>query len=632
MSSNSDKDRKHATRPPRKPVTIDLEATEVAPEETPKDEAADANAEAAQAETGNGGDGAAETANGNPDTAQSDDTAADGDAKATDSTGESGESEKTASENEASEADAGESKASETETVNSETPGEPTPEPATAPSEKREKPGIVGWAAAALAGGVVAVAGGYGLQQAGILGGAQSGNTAALQSALSEAQKRIVALEGKIAILSENAAGEAVTPEAVKALDGRVAKLEAAPLSKAGDADKIAELAGRIDTLEGSQKSAGEAIAANEKRAGDLAKGLSDLSPLGKEVAELRKLVSTGAAGSDVALESLQSEIATLRENLTAAGKELAALRDRPTTDPAIGARIDGLAKSLAEQQQLLAGQADKIAAIASATPANTASGDLDALTARLAATEKSGQDLSSSVDGLKTSLGDLSGKLGDTAKRLDDIANTAGDAGARIDAISAEIAASNGRIDQLEKELGGVPAKETAARAVAVASLSDAVEAGRPYATELAAVSRLLGGEVDLSALTGHAETGIATRTTLIARFGDVAKRMLATAGGGEAQSDLIDRFWNNAQSAVRVRPVGDVEGTGVTAIVARMEAAVGKGDFETALSEGDKLPDAAKAAAADWMATVTARLEADKLVRKVSADVLALLGAKTN
>ncbi|TGR36148.1 phage tail protein, partial [bacterium M00.F.Ca.ET.199.01.1.1] len=70
-----------------------------------------------------------------------------------------------------------------------------------------------------------------------------------------------------------------------------------------------------------------------------------------------------------------------------------------------------------------------------------------------------------------------------------------------------------------------------------------------------------------------------------------------------------------------VKVRPVGAVEGKGAPETVARMEVAVNKGDYAKALSEYDTLPDAVKAAGADFAGKLKARLEVEKQLEALIA-----------
>lgn len=71
-------------------------------------------------------------------------------------------------------------------------------------------------------------------------------------------------------------------------------------------------------------------------------------------------------------------------------------------------------------------------------------------------------------------------------------------------------------------------------------------------------------------------------------------------------------------------VRPIGMVEGDGVDAIAARMEAKTRAGDLAGARDEIGKAPDAAKAAAADFAARLQARMTVEGLIDAALAAAL--------
>ena len=78
------------------------------------------------------------------------------------------------------------------------------------------------------------------------------------------------------------------------------------------------------------------------------------------------------------------------------------------------------------------------------------------------------------------------------------------------------------------------------------------------------------------------------------------------------------------SAESLVKVRPIGAVEGTGVPETVARLEAAVKQGDYAKALAEYGTLPDAAKAAGADLAEKLKARLDVEAQVDALIASAM--------
>jgi len=79
-----------------------------------------------------------------------------------------------------------------------------------------------------------------------------------------------------------------------------------------------------------------------------------------------------------------------------------------------------------------------------------------------------------------------------------------------------------------------------------------------------------------------------------------------------------------SSAESLVTVRPIGAVSGEGVPEKVARMEVALKSGNLEQAVAEFDSLPDAAKAAGAEFADKVRARLDVEKLVDQAVASAM--------
>jgi hypothetical protein len=152
----------------------------------------------------------------------------------------------------------------------------------------------------------------------------------------------------------------------------------------------------------------------------------------------------------------------------------------------------------------------------------------------------------------------------------------------------------------------------------MAVTALRGAVDAGRPYAAELDAVAAI-APDPALAGLRPFAASGIATREALRAEFGKVGDAILSATQGND--DSLLGRLVAGARGLVSIRPAGPIAGDDPPAIVSRMEAAVVKGDFPTALRERDALPAAGKQASADWAGRVAARVTADTLLAQPAA-----------
>ena len=114
-------------------------------------------------------------------------------------------------------------------------------------------------------------------------------------------------------------------------------------------------------------------------------------------------------------------------------------------------------------------------------------------------------------------------------------------------------------------------------------------------------------------------------TSKRLAAEIGTVAEKMQdAARPAPTGNGGVVDRLLASARSLVRVRAVGNAEGDGVAAQIGRFRNAVTGGDLAKAAEEYATLPEKAKAAGADFMAGLQARLKVDALAQKALASVL--------
>ena len=185
-------------------------------------------------------------------------------------------------------------------------------------------------------------------------------------------------------------------------------------------------------------------------------------------------------------------------------------------------------------------------------------------------------------------------------------------------------------RLAAVEATMGDATARELAARALSVSALKSAVDSGRPYVTELAAVKAGLWEDTDVAALEAHANSGVAPVSVLIAEFPAVAREIHGTFAKADPSDNVVDSLLSSALSIVSVRGPGDADGTGPDAVLRRMENAVAKGNLSDAIAAYPDLPEAAKAAGAAWIERAKARVQIDELTDKASQDVLAGLARK--
>jgi hypothetical protein len=197
------------------------------------------------------------------------------------------------------------------------------------------------------------------------------------------------------------------------------------------------------------------------------------------------------------------------------------------------------------------------------------------------------------------------------------------------IEQTQAAHSASNevvaGRIAAIENRLTQ-PARSVIANAAEIAALGalhDAIVKGAPFAKELAAVRTILGERAaPLASFEKSAETGFPTVATLSARFTELAPKL---ARKPDSDSGYLTQLLAHAGRLVEVRPVGEAQGTSAGAVVARIETRLARGDLNAAVEETSKLPESAKADAANWISAATSRRDAEIAIKNLLSAALA-------
>jgi hypothetical protein len=284
-------------------------------------------------------------------------------------------------------------------------------------------------------------------------------------------------------------------------------------------------------------------------------------------------------------------------------------------------------------------------------------SGDAEGLSDRLAAAEDGLASLTSDLAAMRNEIAGLAdggGEVVDLAPLEERIAAIetaiAGLGGAatpeaalaaldeQIETLRSEIAAASdaqstatARLNALERSVSDMAAQleqqaETPATAVIIAAsaLKAAIDRGGPFMTELETFASLAPEAPEVAQLRDMAAAGVPTRAQIAAESDDAANAMIAAARPSDPEAGIIDRLWGSAMGLVQVRPIGMVEGEGVSEIVARLDSAVTSNDYQRAIDEFETLPEAVKAAGEPFMAKVRARHGADTLIDQALAAAL--------
>ncbi len=193
-----------------------------------------------------------------------------------------------------------------------------------------------------------------------------------------------------------------------------------------------------------------------------------------------------------------------------------------------------------------------------------------------------------------------------------------------RIDTVQTNLNALGDRLAALEKTVAaGTSDNSTAARAIAIVALRRAVDEGVPFTTDLDLAAALGLPADDVAALKPFADKGVPTKAALAAAFGTVGDAIVQATTEANPDAGFFQRLLTGIGTLVTVRPSGPVAGDDPAAIVSRMRAAVEAGDFATAISERGGLPEAGKAASADWAASAESRVTIDALIAKIAQGV---------
>jgi hypothetical protein len=309
--------------------------------------------------------------------------------------------------------------------------------------------------------------------------------------------------------------------------------------------------------------------------------------------------------------------------------------RDEAATLQGLRADVDALEQKVTSFD---AGTVDAETIKRALTPADKRIGELASdldkvkqdLAARSAATSSGSAD-NKALNDMRNRLAKLEesvaaeGKATPSAQAVDAL-------GQKVTSLDQAAAANADTLKKLEQSvaaLGGKVADQAnaprATAAIAASALKSAIDRGGSFAAELDMFAAIAPDTPELGELRALAAKGVPTRTRLAAEAGPVTDKMLdASRQTAASDGGVVDRLLSSARSLVRVRPVGEVEGDGLSARIARFRNAVTGGDLAGAAEEYATLPDKAKAAGADFMAGLQARLKVDALAQKALASAL--------
>ncbi|MFN3546260.1 MAG: phage tail protein [Mesorhizobium sp.] len=326
--------------------------------------------------------------------------------------------------------------------------------------------------------------------------------------------------------------------------------------------------------------------------------------------------------GEPAGLADLRAELAALRDEVAAGG-------NAAQPDPAQAARLDEIAGTV---EQLRTDVTELRSAVSQGEGGDAAG--LQALDQRMSELEATVAALGQSTGsggGEPVDLAPLTGRIDAVESQLAEVsraAQAASEASAglpdRIAALDQRIAALDTRVGELSARIEDQAANPRIALAIAAAGLKAAIDRGDPFMTELETYASIAPNAPEIADLRGLAATGVPTRAAISQEVDAAANRMIAAAAPPAGDAGFFGRLLDSMQSVIKVRPVGDVEGDDVGAIVARLEAAILAGDYDRAVGQYEALPEPARQAGAEFIARVKARQTADALVERALSGAL--------
>ena len=329
-----------------------------------------------------------------------------------------------------------------------------------------------------------------------------------------------------------------------------------------------------------------------------------------------------GAGGGDAAaVSALEAEVNALRQQVeglpAGGGADVQGLRQ--VVDES-ASRVDGLNTALDQVKS-------DVAALKSAVESGGAgeNAGLQALQDKIAEIEKSvaaaAQPGANAAPAEITALGEKLAAI-ETAVNAATSAQSANDG--RIGTVEQGLGTLEQSVASLTGKVDAQASQPKVALAIAVSALKAAIGAGGSFTSQVETFAAVAPNAPELAELRSLAEKGIPSRDEIAAEAPAAATAMVDAGRTVDQNAGYFERLLASAESLVKVRPVGPVEGAGVPETVARLEAALGSGDFAKAIAEYDTLPEAPKAAGHAFMEKVRARLAAEQLVEKATAGAL--------
>ncbi len=196
----------------------------------------------------------------------------------------------------------------------------------------------------------------------------------------------------------------------------------------------------------------------------------------------------------------------------------------------------------------------------------------------------------------------------------------------ARLEAIEQQLEQDKAAPGSGRTEGAATGLAQVQATAIVAGRLVQEVQRGEAYLHELNALVALGVDDSELAALRPFATTGVASLRHLADDFAKLAPAILATERKG-ADDSLVERLKGYATNLVQIERMGDLAGTDVSSLVARIKFALAHDHAAEAYALWSELPEAAKTASARFGTAAKSRLDALEAARSIESAAVAAL-----
>lgn len=251
---------------------------------------------------------------------------------------------------------------------------------------------------------------------------------------------------------------------------------------------------------------------------------------------------------------------------------------------------------------------------------------DVNALDTRIGRIEERAERLEGAVAAPRQPAQDA--RVGGVIARLDALESAIpDDLSARLDAMPSrgELDGLVARLSTLENENSAATLRR-AAGILALTELSHAAARAEPFAAELGAAAETAPNDSAIRTLRQYADDGAPTLDELAVEFPARARTALEAERAGQGEGPVM-RMWNRLMSFISVRRIGNVEGDGSAARIARAEAALENENLNAAIMEISALQGAAAGAFDSWLTRAEARLAVDRAIAEVNSRIMQTL-----